>query len=254
MRKSLAMIGLPLLLGGCGLPPALTAASWAIDGVSYLVSGKSVTDHAISEVAQQDCALFRVVQDREICADYEIDGNVDGTTLSASAEMEDSGSLAVPVDLASFAVGFGPGTAETVAFADPPTAWKTQKTRIAQPRFETATPRPRPVSIAARVSPAQTTPASVHRTLAVIGSFQQFDNARGLAARELGLNAQVRTVLAGGKTWHRVIVDAPLTQVRASGFADAWVLKTCHAADESVMCGGAPVYAGPDRLQVASAN
>ena len=61
MQKSLALIGLPLLLGGCGLPPALTAASWALDGVSYLVSGKSVTDHAISEVAAQDCALFRIV-------------------------------------------------------------------------------------------------------------------------------------------------------------------------------------------------
>jgi len=38
MRKSLAMIGLPILLGGCGLPPAVTLASWAADGLSYIVS------------------------------------------------------------------------------------------------------------------------------------------------------------------------------------------------------------------------
>lgn len=259
MRKSLAMIGLPILLGGCGLPPALTAASWAIDGVSYLVSGKSVTDHAISEVAQQDCALFRVVQDREICEDYEIDGNVDGTILSASAvtEIDEPDTVAVPADLASFTVGFGPGTAETAAI----TTRTQQPTLTALARFDSALPRPRPVFIAAAAgdatastTPGQSISTAVHRTLAVIGSFQEIDNARGLAAREAGLNAQVRTVLADGKTWHRVIVDAPLAQVRSSGFGDAWVLKTCHPADESVVCGGASLQARADHMQVASAN
>jgi len=259
MRKTLAMIGLPILLGGCSLPPALTAASWALDGVSYLVSGKSVTDHAISEVAQQDCALFRIVQDREICEDYEIDGNVDGTILSASAvtEIDEPDALAVPVDLASFTVAFGPGTveAETVAFADPPMAHEMQPVLAAQPHFGTAMPRPRPLQMAAASSsPDEQMREDLHRTLSVIGSFQQIGNARGLATREAGLNAQVRTVLADGKTWHRVIVDAPLAKVRASGFEDAWVLRTCHPADESVLCGGAPVYAAFDHLQVASAN
>lgn len=266
MRKTLAMIGLPILLGGCSLPPALTAASWAIDGVSYLVSGKSVTDHAISEVAQQDCALFRVVQDREICEDYEIDGNVDGTILSASAvtEIDDPDALAVPVDLASFTVGFGPGTAEAeaVAFDVAPAALAVQPVLAAQPRFGTATPRPRPVQVAAATHEATAAIRSserqmrgdLHRTLSVIGSFQQIENARGLATREAGLNAQLRTVVADGKTWHRVIVDAPLAEVRASGFDDAWVLRTCHPADESVLCGGAPVQAAFDHLQVASAN
>ena len=56
-----------LFLTGCALPPAITVASFVTDGVSYVVTGKSTTDHAISAVAEQDCALLRVVQDQAIC-------------------------------------------------------------------------------------------------------------------------------------------------------------------------------------------
>ncbi len=61
-----------LSLSGCGLvaiPPALTVASYAADGVSYLVSGKSLTDHAISEVADADCAMWRLIKAQNPCLD-----------------------------------------------------------------------------------------------------------------------------------------------------------------------------------------
>ena len=61
-------IGLSLLAGGCGLPPALTVASFAADGVSYAATGKSVTDHGISAATGHDCALLRpVTGDRPVC-------------------------------------------------------------------------------------------------------------------------------------------------------------------------------------------
>ena len=59
----------PALLGGCGLPPAVMIASYAADGVSYLATGKSVSDHGISEVAGRDCAVWRVIRGRAICKD-----------------------------------------------------------------------------------------------------------------------------------------------------------------------------------------
>jgi hypothetical protein len=59
----------PALLSGCGLPPALMIASYAADGVSYVATGKSVSDHGISEVTGRDCALWRVVRGRAICKD-----------------------------------------------------------------------------------------------------------------------------------------------------------------------------------------
>ncbi|NKB48572.1 MAG: hypothetical protein GKS02_04305 [Alphaproteobacteria bacterium] len=56
-----------LLLTGCALPPAVTVASLVLDGVSYVSTGKSTTDHAISALADEDCALLRVVDGKEVC-------------------------------------------------------------------------------------------------------------------------------------------------------------------------------------------
>ena len=40
-----------LLLAGCAaIPPAVSVATWAIEGASLAFSGKSVSDHAISAV------------------------------------------------------------------------------------------------------------------------------------------------------------------------------------------------------------
>jgi hypothetical protein len=60
---------MPALLSGCGLPPAVMIASYAADGVSYIATGKSVSDHGISEVTGRDCALWRIVKGTSICKD-----------------------------------------------------------------------------------------------------------------------------------------------------------------------------------------
>jgi hypothetical protein len=58
-----------MLLGGCALPPAVTLASLAADGVSYVATGKSVTDHGLSAATAQDCALLRpVFTGKAICS------------------------------------------------------------------------------------------------------------------------------------------------------------------------------------------
>ena len=62
-----AVVSLPFVAGGCALPPAVTVASLAVDGVSYMASGRTVSDHAISYAAQEDCALYRIVQGESIC-------------------------------------------------------------------------------------------------------------------------------------------------------------------------------------------
>jgi len=60
---------IPALLAGCGLPPAVVIASYASDGVSYIATGKSVTDHGLSAAIGRDCALFRIVKGKPICGD-----------------------------------------------------------------------------------------------------------------------------------------------------------------------------------------
>ena len=57
-----------VMLSGCGLPPIFTVASLAFDFASYGSTGKTVTDHGISMVLQQDCALLRGLQS-EVCVE-----------------------------------------------------------------------------------------------------------------------------------------------------------------------------------------
>jgi len=84
--KKLCILVVPLFLAGCGLPPAFAIASYAVDGILLLTSGKTSTDHAISLVAQKDCAMWRIIQGREICTDYEIvEPGEDGIALAEAS-------------------------------------------------------------------------------------------------------------------------------------------------------------------------
>jgi hypothetical protein len=80
MKKVLALGVGVLALGGCALPVPIQVATWALDGLSYMVTDKSVTDHGISMVAQKDCALLRGLTDGSVCRDWD-----DAATLVADA-------------------------------------------------------------------------------------------------------------------------------------------------------------------------
>jgi SPOR domain len=58
----------PFLASGCALPAGVILASYAADSVSYVVTGKSVTDHGLSAVTGHDCALLRpILTQKSIC-------------------------------------------------------------------------------------------------------------------------------------------------------------------------------------------
>lgn len=74
MIKILLVLCIPLLVSGCGvmpvIPPLLTYFGYiktAVDGVSYVTTQKGTTDHVISYVREEDCALHRIVMDDDIC-------------------------------------------------------------------------------------------------------------------------------------------------------------------------------------------
>jgi len=58
------------------MPAAFTVASLALDTGSYMMSGKTLTDHGLSVAMDEDCAMVRVLdEDEAICRaapDYEI--------------------------------------------------------------------------------------------------------------------------------------------------------------------------------------
>ena len=66
------LAGAALLLGvagGCvAIPPAIVIASYVIDVGSFVATGKTSTDHAISALAQQDCALMYIFEGH-LCVD-----------------------------------------------------------------------------------------------------------------------------------------------------------------------------------------
>jgi len=57
------------LVGGCALPVGVQVASWVADGISYVATNKSLTDHGISFMFGADCALHRLItEDGNICS------------------------------------------------------------------------------------------------------------------------------------------------------------------------------------------
>lgn len=66
----LVLGAIPLLVGGCGIPIAVSVASYAADGVLLLTTDKTGSDHLMSLSAGQDCAMWRVAEGRTMCVDY----------------------------------------------------------------------------------------------------------------------------------------------------------------------------------------
>lgn len=69
LRPGPLVVAATLALGGCALPLPLTVASLVADGISYATTEKSLTDHGISALTEQDCAVHRAFTDEkgEIC-------------------------------------------------------------------------------------------------------------------------------------------------------------------------------------------
>lgn len=66
--KGLRLLAAPmLLLGGCGLPPAVVVAGYAADVGSFVATGKTTTDHGVSWAMDEDCALLRVLDEGRVC-------------------------------------------------------------------------------------------------------------------------------------------------------------------------------------------
>ena len=76
-RRMATGIAAAALLSGClGVPPALVAARYAAEAGAYATTGRTLTDHAISGVAGEDCRLWRVVDGADICQEWGRDGEL----------------------------------------------------------------------------------------------------------------------------------------------------------------------------------
>ncbi len=92
------LAGTATLLSGCLLPPAVMVASYMVDGAILLGTGKTIPDHALSSVTDQDCALFRMVQGDDICS---VNEPTDGDIYLASGQHPADAELADEVTVAA---------------------------------------------------------------------------------------------------------------------------------------------------------
>ena len=65
MRFLIPFLG--LMTAGCFVPPALTIANFAADGMIYMVTGKGTADHALSGLTKGDCRMSRMTKGKPIC-------------------------------------------------------------------------------------------------------------------------------------------------------------------------------------------
>lgn len=152
--------GAGLMTGACSVPLAVSGAGYAADGALLAATDKSSSDHMISMVSKQDCALWRVVRKRAVCkpregdADpYKVDYDDPQRTVA-----EDGVHYAPPLRTApdappaSWDAGaYRPGPA-------PPTAPRTPVTAVAQGSED-----PQPVVAAAEARPMSSPAAKPKR-------------------------------------------------------------------------------------------
>jgi hypothetical protein len=197
-------------LCGCAIPPALTIASFAINAASYAATGKSVSDHGLSALAGEDCALWRALADREICRDKEA-GPAAPAVADATPQLPQVAALA----------DAGPGLSKAPALPDAATDRK-----VREPPSEPAS-----VSEAPR--------------FLVLGSFIDPDNARRLAASLGGVEITIVTVGKDGSTFHRVIAG-PLDDAGVNALNERMLLQAgVRPWDISEPSGDAPSIGAP---------
>lgn len=79
--KYVTLTVLCLGLNGCIFTP-YQIASWTVTGISYLFTGKGMSDHALSVAMKKDCAVHRIVVEGRVCL-LDVKRNPDGLTAVA---------------------------------------------------------------------------------------------------------------------------------------------------------------------------
>ncbi len=260
------------LLSGCA---TLQLVSFGVSGISYAVSGKSISDHAISKVMAKDCALHRIVLGKSACVDseYHLPGVLIADNSNTTPASDESHWHKVPEKVSRKSRAY---------VTRLPDNSKTAYQRKPQQTYQAASSNRKTLQYASTTSPdvivktlSSTTKikgnkasdqfnAGYTKTLqridhnddkpllfAVVGSFNELGYAQKRIQAHRGLNAQLITNSAAsrakGATKYRVVVG-PLTEQEfnhnigrssQSDLASAWRLRLCGSTMSPPPCDGA---------------
>lgn len=219
MGKTLPVIGMALFLSGCALPVPLQIASWALDGISFLATEKSLTDHGISIVAQKDCALWRGLKGDDVCSSYD-----DAETFAVAAvEQQAAPAEAMPDEdiaaIADFETAAGKSDVEPVVASKPETR-RNEGDRL---------------MISGKRIWSERLDADLYY---VIGSFSNRGNARRMINKHGNLGPAVMASRMDGVEVYRVAVGpfssnqkrAMFLELKRAGIGNAWAMRVDHSA------------------------
>ncbi|MBL6945478.1 MAG: SPOR domain-containing protein [Rhodospirillales bacterium] len=234
-------------------------ATWAINGVSYVTTEKSITDHGLTAIAKKDCAVWRGLVGNQICTDSEEPPVVVATIETKPEPEPDISSLA---KFETAAGGLEPPHPDPIADEVQIVSGKPENVPVPDKRavFVPAPRKPTfqiPIeSMIARAkakpSPAmELPPRAANLTTAgvffVIGSFAEIDNATSLMNRHGDLDPVMVTAKMDGRDLYRVAVGpfgkTKLKTARRvltrAGIFDAWAIRM-NATDWTVARGKRP--------------
>ncbi len=216
----------PMLLGGCLLPMPVTIAMWSASGISYLTTQKSLTDHGISAIAGQDCALHRIITDGEVCSEEVAENDEDVRPSLFAFDNGPKQELEDAMELAS-----APEAQPVAAVSAEPLPDLTVAAVSAE-----SLPAPAAVEIAEAPAPMAAAPendAAKPGYYYVIGSFKTMDRAGRLLESSASLDSRVIQAKVGETTYHRVVVGPFPSEgsanaknaVTSAGYKDAWKVR-----------------------------
>lgn len=238
-------------------------ASWALDGISYATTKKSLTDHGLTMLANKDCATWRILKGKNICqdagpADVAVASAAPETPVGTEAAVEtvaamaparaDTASAPIPErpveDIANFETAAGgpsepvvepaavavevpaPGPLRAILAAAPP-PHKPAVPRAATRSIPAAVPS---TAIAGLLLPGNVTGSNIYF---VIGSYAERDNADEQVGRFAALGPVIVSAHLDGHLLYRVTVgpfrrdalEAGRRALAGAGIFDAWAVR-----------------------------
>ncbi|MEE8517356.1 MAG: hypothetical protein V3T02_12010 [Alphaproteobacteria bacterium] len=254
--RPIVALALPVLfaVAACSIPTPLTVVTFAFDGVSLIASGKTLSDHALSTITNEDCAMWRVFKDRPICRNPE----TPDTVLAAVAVVDEPIPVAEELSEAEIAIAETAPETEDIPkdrYIETVSASRPQREVVALAANEAhqdivATPAvatPMEMVTIASLAPAAAKPTARH--FIILGSYLKEANAKDAMARGRDFAPRMVRVRVRGKLFHRVLSgpyarDAISTlrkTLAGEGFRQNWTIKLCENSLRAGPCHTMPV-------------
>ena len=237
-----------LAVTGCALPVSVQIASWAASGLSYVTTGRSVSDHAVSAVASRDCALHRIILGEEICVNT--NDETEGTVIVQAEEAPQNSAERLRESLISLAEGQNIEAKETAASnesaADQAAPLGNTLLAVADTLNKLKPIDDRKVIISKREN---------GQHYLVLGRYQQLSEAEDTRDRHASMNTVIRMVLAEGSLLFQVTAG-PYTQPEAKQAGETITLRGSSSPEISRLCPDratqAPCYDSSNQLAAKS--